>query len=428
MQDMPVLELQAAATERIPRLQVPARLQELDMLRGFLLLWMTLTHLPTRVSAYSNQAIGYVSAAEGFVFLAALLTGQVHRSAVEKYGSEAAFRKLFRRAWRIYRYHVALVAITFTIGAAVAIHLGRLPLANLMDFYLLHPKLAAVSALALLYDPPLLDILPMYLIFTLLTPLLLWAAKRFGWTSVLAGSGIVWLLAQCNLRLRLYAVLNAHGFPVPAHEAGAFDLFAWQLLWTFGLALGTTVSRERISRQRVPGPVLAVSAAIAAAFLFCRHAPLDLGPLVDKWRLGVLRLIDFAAIGILLLKWGPVLARTRWAAVFAPLGRSSLEVFSVHVLCCLAALGLSVAAEPSFPVWEQILLLTVTTASLFWTGYRADARSGGTGSLAANGTTLPPRRRSSEPRSPALCRRAQSASPPLPIASARSPRAQQESF
>jgi hypothetical protein len=368
-ENMPV---SAATLERIPRMEVPVRIQELDTLRGFLLLWMTLTHLPTRVSAYSNQAIGYVSAAEGFIFLAAMLTGQVQRRAAEKYGSRAAFRKLLQRAWRIYCYHAVLLTITFTVGALAAVHLGRTSLANLMDYYLLHPKLAAVAALTLLYDPPLLDILPIYIIFMLLTPLLLWSAKRFGWTYVLASSGIVWLLAQFNLRPRLYAALNAHGFPIPAHEAGAFDLFAWQLLWTFGVGLGTV--RQRFSEWRLSNWIVAASAAIAAAFLFCRHAPLDLGMLVDKWRLGMLRLIDFAAIGVLLFKWGPSLARTRWAARLAPLGRSSLEVFSAHVLCCLAALGLTAAPEPSFAWWEQVLLLLATNVSLFWIGYRTDTR------------------------------------------------------
>jgi len=370
---MPVLELPAVSALLPARLQAPARIEELDMLRGFLLLWMTLTHLPTRLSAYSNQAIGYVSAAEGFVFMAALLTGQVHRRATEKYGSETAFRNLLRRAWRIYRYHAVLLAMTFTIGAAAALQFHRTALANLMDFYLQHPKPAIVLGLTLVYDPPLLDILPIYIIFTLLTPVLLWGARRFGWTAVLGGSTVIWLLAQFGLRLRFYALLNAHGFPLPANEAGAFDLFAWQLLWAIGLWLGTAVARERLSERRLSRSLLAASALIAVTLFICRHT-LHPGPLVDKWHLGIVRLIDLAAIGILLIRWGPRLARTRWAARLAPLGRSSLEVFSLHVLCCLAALGLTTAADPSFPWWQDMLLLGITFTGLFWIGYRTPSR------------------------------------------------------
>jgi hypothetical protein len=56
------------------------RLPQLDTLRGFLLVWMTLTHLPTHISPYSNQMVGYVSAAEGFILLAAILVGRIYQS------------------------------------------------------------------------------------------------------------------------------------------------------------------------------------------------------------------------------------------------------------------------------------------------------------------------------------------------------------
>ena len=51
---------------------------ELDALRGLFLVWMTLTHLPTRFSDFVNQPIGFVSAAEGFVFISALLVGRIY--------------------------------------------------------------------------------------------------------------------------------------------------------------------------------------------------------------------------------------------------------------------------------------------------------------------------------------------------------------
>ena len=58
-----------------PKLQ---RLPELDALRGLFLVWMTLTHLPTRFSDFVNQPFGYISSAEGFVFLSALLIGRLY--------------------------------------------------------------------------------------------------------------------------------------------------------------------------------------------------------------------------------------------------------------------------------------------------------------------------------------------------------------
>ena len=361
--------------------QARTRVPELDVLRGFLLVWMTCTHLPTRFSSYSNQTFGYVSAAEGFIFLAAFLTGQVQQYATIRYGEDVALRRLFRRALRIYRYHAALLATAFTAAAAVAVSLDRTALRNLLDFYLASPKLALPAAAALVYAPPLFDILPIYILFTLATPALLWIARKRGWSLVLACSGAVWLLAQCNFRQWLYATAMAHGFPVPMHEAGAFDLFAWQFLWTIGLALGTHSFGRSFSGRQVPRCWLWVSGFCAASFFVTRHSGLDVtlvhsgyGFLVDKWKLGALRLVDLAALGLLLGSCGPLLKRWKWAVPLAPLGRCSLEVFSAHVLCCIAALALSHDADPHFTWWQDVLILAAAIAILFWVAHYADRR------------------------------------------------------
>jgi len=54
------------------------RQTELDWLRGLMLVLMTVTHLPTWFSAHLGQPFGFVSAAEGFVFLSAYLVGSVY--------------------------------------------------------------------------------------------------------------------------------------------------------------------------------------------------------------------------------------------------------------------------------------------------------------------------------------------------------------
>lgn len=72
--------------------QTPSRrLIELDILRGFLLLWMTLTHLPTKASVISNQTFGFVSGAEGFIFLAGFMVGQLEHRIERKRGYAATF-------------------------------------------------------------------------------------------------------------------------------------------------------------------------------------------------------------------------------------------------------------------------------------------------------------------------------------------------
>src|SRR5712664_963427 len=108
---------------------------ELDALRGLFLVWMTFTHMPTRFSDFVNQPFGFVSSAEGFVLLSAVLVSRVYlRDARE---DESGLRgKLWRRTWKIYSYHLLMLAFAFTVAAAFAVRTHRPALYNLLDFYL----------------------------------------------------------------------------------------------------------------------------------------------------------------------------------------------------------------------------------------------------------------------------------------------------
>src|SRR5260370_10643191 len=173
------------------------RRPEIDALRGVFLVWMTLTHLPTHLSDLVNEPFGFVSSAEGFVFLSALLVARLYiRQAA---GAGAALRtKLWKRALRIYAYHLILLACAFTMAATFAVMAHRLALINLLNFYLAHPFPAIVGSLLLIYCPPLLDILPMYVIFLLITPFLLAIAVNRGMERHPAGQRVC--LVACAVR------------------------------------------------------------------------------------------------------------------------------------------------------------------------------------------------------------------------------------
>jgi hypothetical protein len=163
------------------------RSPEIDALRGVFLVWMTLTHLPTHLSDLVSEPFGFVSSAEGFVFLSALLVARLYiRQAAE--AGTALRTKLWKRAVRIYGYHLTLVTLAFTMAATFAVTAHRLALINLLNFYLAHPFPAIVGSLLLIYCPPLLDILPMYVIFLLITPFLLAFAANRSWKGILLAS------------------------------------------------------------------------------------------------------------------------------------------------------------------------------------------------------------------------------------------------
>lgn len=377
--------------------QTPSRrLIELDILRGFLLLWMTLTHLPTKASVISNQTFGFVSGAEGFIFLAGFMVGQLEHRIERKRGYAATLRDLVRRTVRVYVYHAGLLLIAFTVIAPAAVHFGRLSIQNLLSFYLASPGKAIAAAGILEYRPSLFDILPLYVIFLALTPLARKIARRRSWSWVVYPSFAIWAVAQFGLRAWLYRRVNLFGLGVPENSTGAFDMYAWQLLWMVGLALGTiyadTIADEMTqvgaaAGLRINAGLLRLSAIVAAIFLVLRYSPLDrwmhplhpdiYGWLIDKWHLGLARVINFSAVTILLVRFGQRIASLLILRPLASLGQASIEVFSVHVLCCVAGSALSREADPRLPWWQQIVLIAVTLFALFFTAHVQRKRASG---------------------------------------------------
>src|SRR4029077_5745861 len=137
---------------------------ELDALRGLFLVWMTLTHLPTRFADFVNQPLGFVSSAEGFVFVSALLVGRLYiRDLVQNPANVRA--RLWKRSLKIYGYHLLMLALAFTAVGGVAARAHQAHLPNLLDFYLAHPLGGITGSVLLIFCPPLLDILPMYVTF-----------------------------------------------------------------------------------------------------------------------------------------------------------------------------------------------------------------------------------------------------------------------
>ncbi len=315
------------------------RQPELDALRGLFLVWMTLTHLPTHFSDFMNSTFGFVSSAEGFVFISALLVGRLHIRLWMRDAAEAR-RRLWKRSLRIYGYHLVMLALAFTVAAAYAVHTHKAALYHLLNFYIAHPATAIAGSLLLLYCPPLLDILPMFVLFLLLTPLWLSLALRCGWRKVLAASGLVWLLAQFGLRRWTHhaLVLVTH-LRIPLQETGAFNLFAWQALWVLGLWLGARSAAPASPVRRVPGWVAALAWLVCLFFVGVRwgwlgsHWSRDaLSTSLDKWHLGPLRMLNLAAFALALYWLRNYLLQGVLIEPFLTLGKASLQVFCTHLV------------------------------------------------------------------------------------------------
>ncbi|MGB6826588.1 MAG: OpgC domain-containing protein [Terracidiphilus sp.] len=377
----------------LPRLD---RRPELDAMRGLFLVWMTLTHLPTRFSDFVNSPIGFVSSAEGFVFVSALLVGRLYIRETFRDSTEVRTR-LWKRSLQIYGYHLAMLALLFTVAAAFAMTTHKAAISNLLDFYLAHPFVAIVGSVLLLYCPPLLDILPMYVTFLFFTPMLLSAALRFGWKKILAASGCVWVLAQFGLRDLVHNwVVQLTHLRIPLQETGAFNLFAWQAVWIVGLWVGARSATRRETFSDPPGWLAATCCALCVFFIGIRWGWLGphltqqaLGLQLDKWQIGPLRVINLIAFSIVAYWLRRHLVKVLAIEPFLTLGKASLQVFCTHIVFVFVGLALLVrdVGEDVGQPLEQlhgitaVVLLAVTFTVLFLVALREVRRRGRRGKL-----------------------------------------------
>jgi hypothetical protein len=339
----------------------------LDALRGLFLIIMAGVHVPTPLSHVFQDPSGCNGAAEGFIFLSACLAGWIYGKVYLQADWTAMSVRIWKRTRLIYFVHLAvLVPVVLLIwGLAVKVP----PLANHFSDFLARPWGSLALMPLLLHQPPLFDILPLYVIFLGVTPWLLAFARRRGWGILLIVSALGWLAAQLNWDVSFI------GDPTRLLSLrwGSFDLFAWQFLWLCGLALGETSLRRPIIspqyRLAVAGPAAAVvSCGLLLRWGFWPQAwtnP-DIFLWMAKWTLGPLRLLDFGAWVAILLAWNPH-PPARLLAPVALLGRHSLAVFSFHLpLVITAATVIQMFALPD--AWQTVIGFAVIGLLFPWAG------------------------------------------------------------
>jgi len=111
---------------------------------------------------------------------------------------------------------------------------------------------------------------------------------------------------------------------------------------------------------------MAIAIGIAAVFFLWRHvigqmpfgSDAALDALFDKWHLGPLRLLNFAVLALIVVQGRRVLVDLAAHSSLATMGRTSLVVFSAHLLICLTVLTVvGDAARPHLSIFEAALVV-----------------------------------------------------------------------
>ena len=303
------------------------RLLVLDTLRGLMLVLLAFDHYGGAIRNITYEPLGFVSAAEGFIFLAGLMLGllYVKKMAVTP---RLVTEKLLGRTFKIYLTYVA-VSFVFLVSVSVSPwYAGAwqdlLPLGFRAD-------LTTVARTLLVVDQTdYLGILPLYVLLFLAAPLLLWLFARGHARAVLVASTLLYLAQPLGPDALLDTLLGET----------LYNAFTWNILFVFGIFFGY---RYREGTLRLSyRPRYLVSALVVAATLFVLRELMRFGALGDlgywlklaftREYLSPLRLLNVALLAYLifgLAQIRPQWLQNRWLSL---LGQHSLYVFAWHGL------------------------------------------------------------------------------------------------
>jgi hypothetical protein len=378
-----------AAGRRRRAWRYPARDGRIDLLRGFVIAAVVVTHIEVGGPwAWFVVRAGALTGAEMFVLLSGIVLGSSYPRIVARYGEWAAGRAMVRRAGRLYLATVAVIlgiyflsripgidstsVTTFTdrgTGETGPGAIGRVyylygTASHLLDY---PPPFFAVRDLLLLrYGPWPINIMGLFVVLSLAVPAAMWLVRR----------GLWWLLLAVSWGL--YALNAVH--PVQLFDAQfelVFPLFTWQIAFTHGLVVGRYRERIVAALTSRAGKITVAAGLVAySALLLAMRAGASI-PLVpsydslytswyERTNLEGGRLVDLAVSAIVVYAllttcWRPLHASI--GRFFEPLGRSSLTVFFIQVFVVLAVGNIHHLDRHS--AWEGFLVQTVALA-LIW--------------------------------------------------------------
>jgi hypothetical protein len=369
----------ADATERTARAEsAPARDYRIDFLRGLALLIIFIDHIPQNlVALVTPRNFGFSDASEWFIFLSGYAGAYVFELRRRRSGRLHAAVEMLRRAWSLYVAHI-FVFVLYTAQVSFTATSFNNPLyfdeLNLGSF-LQEPHVAVIEALLLRFQPPFLDILPLYIVMMLVAPLALALPRRYAWMWA-GGAGLLYLCVQ------LFH-WQLHGYP--DERPWTFNPLAWQALFALGAllgqaaALGIQIIRPHRSLTGLAALYLAFALVISVswtiagvyggfpALLDAELFPLDKTDL-SPWRFAHI----LALVYVIWITTRPDEAffRGRLARPIVVCGRNSLNIFCLGVF--LSMLGDVALTAASHRISAQLLVNLLGCGLMISVAYSLD--------------------------------------------------------
>jgi len=335
-----------------------------DGLRGWLLIVIACNHLyGGYVTDFTREPLGFVSAAEAFVFLSGFVAYLVYGRLFDKeqVTEKVVNTKIWHRCFTIYKFHLFTLLFTYLVIWFFPVF-KDLWISFFYTGNLYKDPLSAVAlAFVLLEQPGYFDILIIYLVPMTFLPFAIKALKQGKVYWVAAISFSVWILAQFVTQDVITYFLQKL-LPNFTLQVSYFDPFAWQWLFYLGVLcsyLRFDEKRSFVFSRVVKGILL----ASAFGLMMLKHLdPSWLGTLYHHQSLGfffggggTVPLIK--QINLLLLAYCFFLTINKFSMVYTAkypvyLGQHALPVFAFHTVVVYWLYPLFKGLNTSFWYWD----------------------------------------------------------------------------
>ncbi len=303
----------------------------LDFFRGFALVTIFINHVPGTIFEHlTTRNFGFSDAAEAFVLMSGISAGLAYSSLLFR-NFEDGVKAVYRRAFRLYLIHLLSTLIAVGVLLFGYFYLGTSELVqrvNLLSVFY-EQENWLMGFLLLGHQIGYFNILPIYVVLLLMTPILVIIAKR-SVTLMLVFSCSLWAAAG-------YFKFNIPNFPGSGHWF--LDPFSWQLLFSIGLASGIMKKKRKSlapfnALLFYTAIVYLIGALIVVQMSLWDHLNFSLLPSFiggfDKSLLPLPRLIHILALFYVVSYVGlfDYVSRSKWAAPLVLMGKHSLAVFA----------------------------------------------------------------------------------------------------
>ena len=224
----------------------------LDFFRGFALWTIFINHIPDNpLSILTTRSYGFSDAAEIFVLVSGCTAGIVYGLLAKNRSASAARGAMGRRIWAIYKAQLLVAAAYLGLAFLASRLFGKVYWdSEHLEAIVAHPFKGLLEMLALLHQPTMVKVLPLYIFMMGGVALILpWLVRR-----------PVYTLCASTL---LYVIVQLTGLGSPSGDYWHFNPFAWQVLFVIGALLGThrdaarrlLIENARVKRILTPAAV-----------------------------------------------------------------------------------------------------------------------------------------------------------------------------